>query len=192
MPRSYSEHFIFFLTYEWANKLECLSLASLSNTVYVNTYVFTTFPFLHKLWKDSISEIVCSWQGFPVCCIITIKHIGPICTTQRKWSDSNLAQGIIFTTLQFLCNLLKGPIGLNWLGTLSCSSRGWNTLSWQFFPAWCIIILKHFCKFISYKEKKFCEFGPRDHIHKTSFSLYLINGPNKLECLYPAGLSSIV
>ncbi len=35
--RIVSQHFIFFLTYEQANKFECLSLASLSSLVQYNT-----------------------------------------------------------------------------------------------------------------------------------------------------------
>ncbi len=36
----YSQHFIFFVTYEWADKLECFYLVSLSNLVFCNALAY--------------------------------------------------------------------------------------------------------------------------------------------------------
>ncbi len=37
------------------------------------------------------------------------------------------------------------------------------------------------------KKMKCCEYGPWYHIHNTSFSLSLMNGPKRLECYITLG-----
>jgi hypothetical protein len=83
----------------------------------------------------------------------------------------NVAPGTMLSILHFLHNLQMAPIHNLDLKGLKVT----NTLAYRVHS-------------VSYKKIKCCEYGPWDHIVNTSFSSYLTNGPNTLECYIMLGM----
>jgi hypothetical protein len=82
----------------------------------------------------------------------------------------NTIPGALFTTLHFL--------RISWIShnKLECYIiPDWKALEWMKILPYCAHL------YIT-KKLKCCEKKSRGFIHNTTFSLYLMNGPNKLKC----------
>ncbi len=107
---------------------------------------------------------------------LVLQLIGSINKLRRKYmlciqSEGPFSQHLIFF-LHFLSTLQMGPKSQSvcLLKAQSCSLLG---------------------QLISYEENTCCEYSLRDHFH-ISFSFYLTNGSEKLECLSLESLYSLV
>ncbi len=71
---------------------------------------FIKLIFSHNFQMGPISYSVCNWLTFLGFCKLQL--VGSICKLWRKFNAVIMAQGTIFTTLIFLCNLQIAPIDI--------------------------------------------------------------------------------
>jgi hypothetical protein len=104
----YSQHYIFFITYEsahWPKLLDNIKLERLASDKHSNllglfiSYKENEVLLIGAVLHNIKAGMVCQWE--------TLKLIRPV---TKKWSIVNTAPGPIFTTLYFLCNLWIGPL----------------------------------------------------------------------------------
>ncbi len=136
----------------------------------VHAIIFTTLHFLRDLHMGPIRQSVCPLQVSQAQYNETLQFIRPICKLQRKLR-------VVNQSLCFILNLQMGPISQS-VCPLQVSLAQYNET---------LQLIRPICKL---QRKPHAV--PGVLLTTTSFTSYLTNGTNKLECLSLASLTSIV